>query len=460
MTDTYDAIIIGAGQAGPALAGRLDAAGWKTALIERHLLGGTCVNVGCIPTKTLIGSARIAQYARDAARFGVDIAAPVKVDMARVKARKDEISGGNRDALTGWVESMENVTLIRGHARFTGPHTVEVDGAELGAERIFIDVGARARVPDFPGLGDIDYLTNSSMMDVDFLPEHLVVVGGSYIGLEFAQMYRRFGAEVTVVEMKDRLVSREDEDVSDAIRDILEGEGVTVRTAAECIGFERREDGGVRMMINCDYDDRPIDGSHVLLAVGRTPNTHDLGLEHTDVTLDERGYIEVDDELKTSASGIWALGEVNARGAFTHTSYNDFEIVAANLLDDDPRRVSHRIPCYALYTDPPLGRIGLSEREVRASGRTALIGTRPMTEVGRAREFGDTRGFMKVLADAETKQILGASILGMNGDEAVHVLLDVMYARQPYTVVARAMHIHPTVSELLPTLMQSLVPLE
>ncbi len=459
MTETYDAVIIGAGQAGPSLAGRLSAAGMKTALIERHLMGGTCVNVGCIPTKTLIGSARIAHFARRAREFGIVIDSPIAVDMAAVKARKDSISRANRDGLTRWLMGMDNVTVIRGHARLTGPHTINVNGDSLTSERIFLDVGARARVPDFPGLDDIDYLTNSGMMDVDHLPEHLLIVGGSYIGLEFAQMYRRFGAQVTVVEMKDRLVSYEDEDVSDTIREILEGEGVTVRLEAECIGFAAR-DRGVRMSIDCRDDDRPIDGSHVLLAVGRVPNTHDLGLEHTDVTLTDRGFIEVDDQLRTRADGIWALGEVNGRGAFTHTSYNDFEIVAANLLDDDPRRVTDRVPCYALYIDPPLGRVGMTERQVRESGRTALIGTRSMTQVGRAREFGDTRGFVKVLVDAETDQILGASLLGMSGDEAVHALLDIMYAKLPYTIIASATHIHPTVSELLPTLLQSLTPLE
>ena len=459
MTTHYDAIVIGGGQAGPALADRLGRAGHKTALVERHLLGGTCVNVGCIPTKTLVGSARIAHYARDAARFGVDISAPVTVDMPRVKARKDEVAGESNANVEAWVGGMENVTLIRGHARFTGKHSVDVAGKELTADRFFINVGARARVPDMPGLELVDYLTNSSMMDVDFLPEHLVIVGGSYIGIEFAQMYRRFGAEVTIVEMQDRLIGREDPDVSDAVLEILAGEGINVRLGAECLGFTEGP-GKVRMTIACDEDDDPIDGSHVLLAVGRVPNTHDLGLEHTEVETDVRGYIPVDDQLRTSAEGIWALGEVNARGAFTHTSYNDFEIVAANLLDDDPRRVTDRITCYGLYTDPPLGRVGMTEREVRESGRKALIATRSMARVGRAREFGDTRGFMKALVDAETREILGASILGMSGDEVVHTLLDVMYAKQPYTIVSRAVHIHPTVAELLPTLLQDLKPLE
>ncbi|MEA3278433.1 MAG: FAD-containing oxidoreductase [Pseudomonadota bacterium] len=459
MPENYDAIVIGAGQAGPPLAERLGREGLKSAIIERHLLGGTCVNVGCIPTKTLVASARVAHLARRAEEFGVVIDSPVEVDMARVKARKDEIAGASNASVTAWVEGMENVTLIRGHARFNGPRSVEVGGERLTAERIFINVGARARAPDFPGLKEVGYLSNSTMMEVDFLPEHLLIVGGSYIGLEFAQMYRRFGAPVTVVEMKDRLLAREDEDVSQAVREILESEGVRVRLKAECIGFERGPPG-VRMNIECEEDATPIDGSHLLLAVGRTPNTHDLGLERAGVETDARGYVVVDDELRTSAPGIWALGECNGRGAFTHTAYNDFEIVAANLLDADPRRVSDRLPCYGLFIDPPLGRVGLTEREVRESGRKALIGTRPMSRVGRAREFGETRGFMKVLVDAETRRILGASILGLSGDEAVHSLLDIMYAKQPYTVISRATHIHPTVTELIPTLLQGLEPLD
>ena len=458
MTSDFDAIVIGAGQAGPPLAERLGQAGLKTAIIERHLVGGTCVNVGCIPTKTLVGSARIADRARRATEFGVVIDGPVRVDMTKVNARKDEVAGTSNANVAAWIKGMDNVSFIQGHARFTGADTVEVNGENLRGERFFINVGARARVPDFPGLSDVDYLTNSGMMEVDYLPEHLLVVGGSYIGLEFAQMYRRFGAEVTVIEMQDRLIAREDRDVSEAVRDLLEGEGVTVRLNAECIGFERGP-MGVRMSIDCSEDSAPLDGTHVLLAVGRVPNTHDLGLEHVDVETDQRGFILVDDQLRTSSQNVWAIGEVNARGAFTHTSYNDFEIVAANLLDDDQRRVSDRIPCYGLFVDPPLGRVGMTEREVRELGRPALVGVRPMSRVGRAREFGETRGFMKVLVDAESKQILGASILGLSGDEAVHSLLDVMYAKQPYTVVSRATHIHPTVTELIPTLLQSLTPL-
>ena len=459
MREQFDAIVIGAGQAGPPLAERLGQSGRKTALIERHLVGGTCVNTGCIPTKTLVGSARVAQLARRAAEFGISIDAPIGVDMARVKARKDRVAGASHDGVSSWIDGMKNVTFIRGHARFDGPHSIAAGKRLLAAEHIFINVGARARVPDLEGLERIDYLTNSSMMAVDFLPEHLLIVGGSYIGLEFAQMYRRFGAAVTVVEMQDRLISREDEDVSAAVHEILEGEGVTIRLRAECLGFEPGP-RGVRMSIDCAEDATPLDGSHVLLAVGRTPNTGDLGLEHAGIDTDAKGHIVVDDALETSVRGVYALGEANGRGAFTHTSYNDFQIVAANLLDGEQRRVSDRIDCYALYIDPPLGRVGQTERQVRESQRKALIGTRPMERVGRAREFGDTRGFMKVLVDAENGQVLGASILGMSGDEVVHSLLDVMYAKQPYSIVARAMHIHPTVTELLPTLLSGLEPLD
>ncbi len=458
MNEHYDAIVIGAGQAGPSLAARLGQEGLKTAIIERHLMGGTCVNTGCIPTKTLVASARVAYLARKAAEYGVTIDTPVGVDMTRVKARKDEVVAASNAGVTTWVEGMKNVTLIRGHARFEGPRSISVDDATMTAERIFINVGARARVPDFPGLANVAYMTNSGMMEVDAVPEHLMIVGGSYIGLEFAQMYRRFGARVTVIEMQDRLIGREDEDVSDAVRNILEGEGVTIRLKAECLGFEQGP-SGVRMDIDCELDATPVDGSHLLLAVGRTPNTHDLGLANAGIEVNERGFIRVGPDLRTNVDGVWAIGEVNGRGAFTHTSYNDYEIVAANLFDDDPRRTTDRIPCYGLFIDPPLGRVGMTEREARASGRNVLVGKRMMTQVGRARESGETRGFMKILVDADSKEILGAALLGLNGDEAVHALLDIMYAQQPYTVISRAVHIHPTVSELIPTVLQSLRPL-
>ncbi|WP_197374652.1 FAD-containing oxidoreductase [Mycolicibacterium baixiangningiae] len=452
---TFDAIIIGAGQAGPPLAGRLTEAGQTVAVIERKLVGGTCVNYGCIPTKTLVASAHAAHLARRGAEFGVGTG-DVTVDMTKVKARKDKIMLGDRSGVESWLTGMDGCTFLRGHARFEDPHTVRVDDQVLKADRIFLNVGGRAVVPDLPGLEDIDYLTNVGILDLDTLPEHLVIVGGSYIALEFAQMYRRFGARVTVLEHGPRLTSREDEDVSAAIKDILEAEGIDIVVNAKDIRLTKRDNG---FEVVPTEGAEPIAGSHLLVAVGRQPNTDDLGLDAAGVQTDERGYIVVDDQLRTSADHIWAMGDCNGKGAFTHTSYNDFEIVAANLLDDDPRRVSDRVTTYALYVDPPLGRAGMTVAQVRASGRKALVGKRPMTRVGRAVEKGETQGFMKVVVDAETEEILGAAILGVGGDEVVHAILDIMTAKKPYTAISRTMHIHPTVSELVPTMLQDLKPL-
>jgi pyruvate/2-oxoglutarate dehydrogenase complex dihydrolipoamide dehydrogenase (E3) component len=457
LTD-YDAIVIGTGQAGPYVASRLAGAGMKVAVIERNVFGGTCVNTGCIPTKTMVASAYAARTAARAAEFGVDVG-PVRVDMKRVKARKDAVSGESRTGVEDWLRNMENCTVYTGHARFESAHEVSVGRERLRADKIFINVGGRAVVPDMPGLCEIDFLTNSSMMSVDFLPKHLIVVGGSYVGLEFAQMFRRFGSEVTVLEMGPRLVGREDEDVSSGIREILENEGVEVRTDATCLSFAKSGDDIVAG-VDCADGAPTVHGTHVLLAVGRRPNTDDLGLEKAGVAVDERGYIVVDDQLGTSVPGIWALGDCNGKGAFTHTAYNDAEIVVANLLEDDPRRVSDRITAYALYVDPPLGRAGMTEAEIRKTGRTALVATRPMTRVGRAVEKGETQGFMKIAVDAETGAILGAAILGTGGDEVIHSILDVMYAKAPWRVIQRAMHIHPTVSELVPTMLGDLRPME
>jgi len=459
MTTKYDAIVIGTGQAGPSLAGHMSGKGMRVAVIERALIGGTCVNVGCIPTKALVASARVAHMARRASDFGVTLDGPVRVDMARVHARMKEISGQSQGGLTTWIERMQNVDLLRGHARFEAPNRVEVDGQQLEADRIFINVGARPFVPEIPGLDSVDYLTSSGMLQLDTLPKHLIVVGGSYIGLEFAQVFRRFGSEVTVMERGPRLISRDDPDVSTAVREIVEAEGVRVHCNAEQMAVSPHREG-VALKASVAGDEREIVGSHLLIAVGRTPNTDDLGLESTGVECDARGYIQVDDELETTVPGIWALGDCNGRGAFTHTSYNDHEIVAANLFDGGKRRISDRIPCYGLFIDPPLGRIGMTEAQARASGRDVLMGKWPMSNVGRARERSETDGFIKILVDASSKEILGAAILGVNGDEVVHALLDVMYAKGPYTVISEAMHIHPTVSELLPTTLQNLVPLE
>jgi pyruvate/2-oxoglutarate dehydrogenase complex dihydrolipoamide dehydrogenase (E3) component len=446
----FDAIVIGAGQAGPALCGRLDKEGLKTALIERKLLGGTCVNNGCIPTKTLVASARAAHLARRGPDYGFSVEG-LKIDMGAVKRRKDAVVKHSTDGLSTWIGGMKHVTLINGQASFIAPRTVAVGGRQLEAERVFINVGARAAVPDLPGVKDVPFLTNSTIMGVDFLPQHLLIVGGSYIGLEFAQMYRRFGSRVTVVERAPKLLPREDDDIAQEIRAILEREGVSIRTGAECLALKKT---GERIEIGSIAE-----GSHVLLAVGRKPNTDDLGLEKAGVEVDERGFIKVDDECRTSAEGVWALGEANGKGAFTHTSYNDYEIVAANLFDGDKRRISDRIMTYALFIDPPLGRAGMNEQEAKSSGRKVLRAKMPMARVGRAREAGETQGFMKVLVDADSKELLGVSLLGMSADEVVHSLLDVMYARRPYTTISRAVHIHPTVSELVPTLLGLLKPL-
>jgi pyruvate/2-oxoglutarate dehydrogenase complex dihydrolipoamide dehydrogenase (E3) component len=457
MQQSFDAIIIGAGQAGPALAGRLTSSGMKVALIERKLIGGTCVNTGCTPTKTLVASAKAAHEARRAGEYGVKITGSISVDLKDVRARKDAVVTRSRSNLTTWLEGMADCKIFKGHARFEGTDSVRVGDQTLKSERIFINVGARPRIPTLPGVDAIPYLTSSTVLELDRLPEHLIVVGGSYIGLEFAQMYRRFGSEVTVIEMAPRLVRKEDPDVSDAVRAILEAEGVAIRTDAECIRFQRR---GAQVIAEARCTDGPpeVAGSHVLLGVGRQPNTDDLGLEAAGILTDEQGYIAVDDELRTSVPGIWALGDCNGKGGFTHTSYNDFEIAAENLLDHAARRVSDRIPCYALYIDPPLGRVGMTETQARAAGRKIRIGSRPMTRVGRAVEKGETQGFMKVIVDSESDAILGANILGVGGDEAIHTVLDVMAAKAPYTTLQHTVHIHPTVSELIPTVLGELKP--
>jgi pyruvate/2-oxoglutarate dehydrogenase complex dihydrolipoamide dehydrogenase (E3) component len=456
MTRKFDAIIVGAGQAGPSLAARLTQAGMQVALVERHLFGGTCVNTGCMPTKALVASAYAAHLARRAGDYGVETGA-VGVDMSKVHARAMKVSSDARGNIETWLHGMNNLTVLRGHARFTGRHTLQVGDEVLEAARIFLNVGGRAAVPDMPGVKDIEYLTNTSILELDALPRHLVVVGGSYIGLEFAQMFRRFGAQVTIVEKGPRLIAREDPDISDAIRSILEGEGIAIRIGAECIAFRPAPDG-VAVRVDCTQGAPEEIGSHVLLAVGRRPNTDDLGLDRAGIAVDVRGYIAVDAELQTNVQGIWALGDCNGRGAFTHTSYNDFEIVAANLLDGGSRKVDDRVQGYALYIDPPLGRAGMSEAQARATKKQLLIGTRPMSRVGRAIEKGETQGLMKVVADAETKRILGAAILGTGGDEAIHGVLDMMNADQPFTALQWAVPIHPTVSELIPTVISEMKP--
>ena len=451
----FGAIIIGAGQAGPSLAGRLNDAGMKVAIIERHLVGGTCVNTGCMPTKTLVASAYAAHTARRGSEYGFSVKGPVEIDMPAVEARARKVILDSRMGNETWLAGMANVELIRGHARFTSAHTVMVDGQELTAPRIFINVGGRALVPDMPGARDVPVLTNTDMVALDTLPRHLIIIGGSYIGLEFAQMYRRFGAEVTIIERMDRLIAREDPDISEEVRAILEREGVAIRTGADCIGLTRHGDD-IAVSVNCESNSAPVIGSHVLMAVGRRPNTDDLGLEAAGIVTDARGYITVDDRLQTNLPNVYALGDCNGRGAFTHTAYNDFEIVAANLLDGEDRRVSQRLTGYALYIDPPLGRVGMTEAEAAKSGRRLLHSKRAMTRVGRAVEKGESQGFMKIVVDADTRRILGAAILGTGGDEAIHGILDMMNADQSVDTLRWAVPIHPTVSELIPTVLLDL----
>ncbi len=459
MVTQYDAIVVGTGQSGPSLAARMAGSGMRVAVVERNLFGGTCVNVGCTPTKTLVASARTAYVARRAGDFGVAIGGPISVDMRKVKSRMDEIVRASNQGVTRRMKTTPNITAYEGHARFEGPQVVRVNGDALAAEKIFLNVGARAFVPDIPGIKDVPYLTNSSMIAVDFLPEHLIVIGGSYIGLEFAQIYRRFGARVTVIEVKDRLIPREDDEISDAVRKFLEDEGVVVYVSAQCLSLERRGNG-IAVTLDCGDGAREVVGSHLLFAVGRLPNTHDLGLDKAGVEADSRGFIVVDDELRTNVPGVWALGDCKGRGAFTPTSYNDFAIVAATLLDGGKRRASDRIPAYALFSDPPLGRVGMTKREVRQSGRKALAARLDMEDIGRAYEESETRGFMEIVVDAESKRILGAAFLGIRGDEVVQSILNLMYADAPYTLIQRAVYIHPTVSEFLPVLLDGLKPLE
>lgn len=455
--EKFDAIIIGTGQAGPSLAARCASEGLKTAVIEKDKFGGTCVNTGCTPTKAMVASAKAAHMARRGADFGIHISGDIHVDMKEVKARKDKLVKNSTTGVENWLRETENLTVIEGHARFIGNHTVEVDGKKLTAGKIFINTGARPFVP--PALSHVYYMTNKEILELEEVPEHLIIIGGSYIGLEFGQMLRRFGSEVTIVEQGSRIISRENKDTSERLKSILEGEGINFRLKAKCISAIQTEDQ-ITVSVDCESGSPQISGTHLLIATGRRPNSDKLGLEHTDIAVSDRGYIETNDLLQTSVEGIWALGDVNGKGAFTHTAYNDFEIVAANIFDDDPRKVSDRILNYALYTDPSLSHIGMYEHEARESGRNILIGYREMSRIARAKERGETQGFIKILVDADTQRILGATIVGVDGDEIIHSLLDVMYADKPYTVISRAVHIHPTISELIPTILQNLEPLK
>jgi pyruvate/2-oxoglutarate dehydrogenase complex dihydrolipoamide dehydrogenase (E3) component len=454
----FDAIIIGTGQSGPSLAHRLAGTGMRVAINERHRFGGTCVNTGCTPTKTLVASAYAAHTARRAGEYGVRIEGAIRIDMKKVKERKDYVLGFSTRGVERGLRSNPKITVYQGHGSFIGPREVRVGDEVLAAPSIFINVGGRAFVPDISGLKDVPYLTNSSLLDIEFVPPHLLVVGGSYIGLEFAQVFRRFGSKVTIIEMAPRLIPREDDDVSAVISDILKGEGIQMHLGVKGMRIAKSKND-IAVTLESATGRGEVVGTHLLLAVGRRPNTDDLGLDKAGVRTDKKGFIEVDDQLQTNVPGVWAMGDCNGRGAFTHTSYNDFEIIAGNLLDNDPRRVGDRITAYNLYIDPPLGRVGMTEAEVRKSGKPVLMAKMAMEDVSRAFEKGETQGFMKILVDRDSKQFLGASILGVGGDEVIHSVLDLMYAKAPYSVMQRAVHIHPTVSELLPTMLGDLKPL-
>jgi len=458
MPANFDALIIGTGQAGPSLAARLSGAGMKVAVVEKHKFGGTCVNNGCTPTKAMVASAYAAQVARRAREYGVRVEGEPQVDMKRVKARKDEIVRKSSEGVEKWMEGLKGAKVYRGHARFIGKNTIQVGGDQLTADKIFINVGGRPLIAKMPGLDTVPYLTNVTMMDLDFIPEHLIVIGGSYVGLEFAQMMRRFGSRVTVVEMGPRVVAREDEDVSLEIQRFLADEGIGLRLNAECLTVQKESDG-LSVGLDCKEGAPREHGTHLLLAVGRVSNTDDLGLDLAGMTTDQRGYIEVDEGLRTSNPQVWALGDCNGKGAFTHTAYNDYEIVADNLLLNAGRKHTDRIPAYALYTDPPLGRVGMSEAEIRKSGLRALVGKRPMSRVARAVEKGETHGFLKIHVEEGSQRILGAALLGTGADESVHSLLDAVYSGMRYSEFQRHVRIHPTVSELLPTVLEDLSPL-
>lgn len=458
MAEQFDAIILGTGQAGPSLAVRLANAGWRVAIIERHKFGGSCVNNGCIPTKMLVASAEIAHKAQTAAEFGVEITGSILINMAKVKARKDAIVHKASTGVENWLKNTSNVTVFHGHGRFVNNTTVAVNDKLLSSDKIFINVGARAFVPPMPGVESIDYLTNTSILELDKIPEHLIVVGGSYIGLEFAQVFRRFGAKVTVIEKGGSLIGREDTDVSETVLEIMKKSGIDVRLNSNCLSFSKDGDDVIAHM-GCSKGQETVRGSHILMALGRTPNTQELGLENTGIKTNERGFINVDDYLATDVPGIWALGECNGRGAFTHTAYNDYQIVADNILNKRQRKWSDRLMAYALYIDPPLGRCGLTEAEIKAKGYDALVAKRPMTQVKRAVIKGEPTGFIKIIIDKKTERILGAAIIGINADEIIHSILDVMYADKPYTLIRDAVHIHPTISELIPTTLETLLPL-
>jgi pyruvate/2-oxoglutarate dehydrogenase complex dihydrolipoamide dehydrogenase (E3) component len=459
MAKKFDAIVIGTGQSGPSLAARISKEGQSVAIIERDRFGGSCVNFGCTPTKALVASAKAAYMIRHGEEYGIRVRG-YEIDMPLIRARKERIVAPSREGVEQWLRGLPHCEVFTGQAYFESPHQVRVKDEVLEGKQIFLNVGARAAIPQTGGLDAIPYLTNISVLDLNIVPPHLLILGGGYIALEFAQIFCRFGSKVTIIQRNRYLMPKEDTDISTALREILQSEGVEIFTQAqEARLLPQSREGAIQVEFETPSGVQRVQGSHLLVAVGRIPNTDNLGVEKAGLKLDAKRYIVVDDRLRTSVPHIWAMGDCNGRGAFTHTSYHEYQILAENLFENGKRRVTERLPIYALYTDPPLGRVGLTEQQVRAGGRPALMATMPMTRVARAREKGETQGFMKILVDRESKQILGASLLGTGCDEVVQMVAEIMYARAPYTVLERGVLIHPTVSELVPTLLEQLAPL-
>lgn len=452
----FEALIIGTGQAGPALARDIVRNGHKAAIIEEAKFGGTCVNTGCTPTKAYVASARRAYIAKNSGEHGLH-ASDINVDLKAIKKRKDKLVTSSRDGLQDILESTENLTVFKGKGILIGPNKVQVNEEIIEADKIFLNVGGRPRIPN--GFDRVEYLTNETILELEEIPSHLIVVGGGYVGLEFGQMFRRFGSEVTIIEMADKLLNNEDPDISDEIHKILKDENINLRFNAECIGG-KMENGDVVVDLNCSEGDRQVRGSHLLIATGRVPNTADLHLDKAGVDIDEKGFIKVNDALQTNQPHIWAMGDCNGQGAFTHTAYNDYQIVSSHLFGDGSRKLSQRYPCYAAFIDPPFARVGMNETEIKNKGIKAKVAFKPMNKIARARELGETQGFLKIFIEAGTDKILGASFLGSGADEYIHAIIDIMYANAPYTVIRDAVHIHPTVSELIPTMLEKVEDLE
>ncbi len=460
MSERLDAIIVGTGQAGKPLAGALAEAGWKTAIIERDRVGGTCVVRGCTPTKTMVASARVAHLARRAAEYGVNTG-PIEVDMRQVRERKRAIVDSWSAGSEKGMRRHDSLELILGEAHFSGPHEVTVqvrDGGErvLTADHVFLNTGARPATPSLRGLNEVEALDSTSIMELSRVPDHLVVLGGGFVGLEFAQMFRRFGARVSIVEQRPHLASHEDEDVCRELTSILKEDGIRIFTDTSAASVSRRNGGGVSLRIDGPDRSEVLDGSHLLVAVGRTPNTDALRLEAAGVEVDDRGYVRVDERLRTTAEGIWALGDVAGSPPFTHVAYDDYRVVRANLLDGGDRTTLGRIATYTLFTDPELGRVGLSEREARQEGHDVRIARLPMKRVARAMEVDETRGLMKAVVDRDTDRILGAAVLGIQGGEIAAVLQTAMWGDLPYTVLQEGVISHPTLAESLNNLFAAL----